>query len=110
MKKYTLLALFLVLVVSVPLIKWLLIKTVIININSINIIKTLLIAGFNYLGLTIPHYIINILAETFWPLVITIATDIVYKLRKKKHFLHPAAMSSFLWIILNGSTIFFQAA
>lgn len=107
-KNKKLLILLAVLVITIPWIKSLMIYLAIFNLVSANFIKNLLISILHYFSISIPNVILIIVAQIFWPFTITVIVDKIFKWRKAKHLLHPVALASGLWIILNGSALLIQ--
>jgi hypothetical protein len=96
------------LVLSIPWIKNVMIYLAIFNLLSANFIKNLLHNFLDYFSISMPNVILIVIAQIFWPFTITVIVDRLIKWRKAKHLLHPVALASGLWIILNGSALLIQ--
>ena len=107
-RKVKLLSLFIFLIFSIPYIKSLMIYIAILNLYSIDFIKNLLLKVFHYFSFATPNVILMIIAQIFWPLLITYCLDRCSQWRKRKLIIHPVAFATGLWIILNGSVLLIQ--
>jgi hypothetical protein len=80
----------------------------ILNLYSIDLIKNLLLKVFHYFSLATPNVILIIIAQIFWPLLITYGLDRWCQWHKNNLIIHPVALATGLWIILNGSVLLIQ--
>ena len=56
----------------------------------------------------ISTYVAVAISQIFWPLLITLSIELLFKIFKKKSLDHPAIYLCFIWIIFNGSFTLLQ--
>jgi len=95
----------LLLTLSIPFIKILMIYLGIFQLMSANFIKSILVNILNMFSLSVANVWLIIIAEIFWPFFITVAIQKTCGFLKKKPLIHPVALATSLWVILNGSII-----
>jgi hypothetical protein len=104
-RQIKILLLLLILTFSIPYIKILMIYLGIFQLMTANLIKATLLDILNIFSLTVPNVMLILIAEIFWPFIITVSIQKLFEFLKKKPLLHPVATAASLWVILNGSII-----
>lgn len=104
-KKIKLLLILIALTLGIPYIKTAMIYIGIFELFSANFIKTKLFDIFNLFSIPVPNIMLIMMAEIFWPFVLTLSIMKGCKYFKKNNLMHPAAIAAGFWIILNGSSI-----